>query len=195
MTRVIPVLFAILFVAPLRGQFVELNEDLDLDTLHVWVEYSDSIDNDLKVELQWSVVQAVEHFNTYHDAFAVVLDSTAAEPYIRMTMGEIEYVDTKSNLIWSAVGVATLVGHVYVIGALGYTLPILLIPATHSRVDLELSEGLAISKSKHHRFSINPSGYLRKPAKQRRKMVESTKKTLYRFFKKLDKQDRKNNRR
>ena len=189
------VLLIILLISTFgHAQSVKLNPELDIDTLAIWMDYSDEIESELQARLQESVINAIEKFNAEQSGFIVILDSMHTTTSMRMNMGAINYVDKKDNLIWTGVGLVTLAGHAYVISAIGFTLPILLLPSTVSKVQIETSLALVTNKPKLSRFFINPFGMYRKFEKQKDKMVLKTEKATFKFLKNLGKQDERNNR-
>ena len=168
---------------------MKLNPEIDIDTLSIWMNYSDEIEPEFQTRLHESVLKAITKFNAEQSGFTVLLDSMKTKTSMTMNMAAIDYVDRKDNLIWTGVGLATLVGHAYVISAVGFTLPILLLPSTVSEVKVIASEGLITNKPKLSRFFINPFGMYRKTEKQKDRMVLKTEKVLINFLKKLGKQD------
>src|SRR5690554_2123961 len=176
------------------GQNIKLNKEINIDTLTIWVDYSEQIEPELTEKIQESVLTAVERFNNEPIGFVVDLTLDSSNFSMKMTVGEIDYVVKKDNILWTSVGLLTLAGHVYVISTIGWTLPILLIPSTVSEVQIQTSENLVTNKPKQNRIFINPMGYLRKKEKQNEKIVLKTEKVLYRFLKRIGKQDERNNR-
>jgi hypothetical protein len=189
------VLLIILLISTIgQAQSVTLNPELDIDTLAIWMDYSDEIESELQSRLQESVINAIDKFNAEQSGFIVVLDSMQTTTSMRMNMGAINYVDKKDNLIWTGVGLVTLAGHAYAISTVGFTLPILLLRSTVSVVQIETSLGLVTNKPKLSRFFINPFGMYMKIEKQKDKMVLKTEKATFKFLKNLSKQDERNNR-
>jgi len=176
------------------GQNIKLNKEINIDTLTIWVDYSEQIEPELTKKIQESVLAAVERFNSEPIGFMVNLTLDSSNFSMKMTVGEIDYVVKKDNILWTSVGLLTLAGHVYAISTIGWTLPILLIPSTVSEVQIQTSENLVTNKPKQNRIFINPMGYLRKKEKQNEKIVLKTEKVLYRFLKRIGKQDERNNR-
>lgn len=188
-------LFYILFVigSVSSAQALRLNKQLKLDTIHLSVEFSDKFEPALMTQIEDQVKKGVDRFNKKEIGFYAVLDSTRKGDYIVMQFDSIKYVEKKHNILWTAVGLLTLATHAYVVATVGMTAPILLIPATMAKVQLETSENLLTNKPKFRRIFINPSGYLRKKKKQKEKIVDFTEKATYRLLKNLGKQDRRNN--
>lgn len=176
-----------------NAQVYKLNKAINLDTLHLSVEFSDKFESDLSTQIANQVKKGVDRFNKKEIGFYAVLDSNKSGDYIVMQFDSIKYVEKKHNILWTGLGLATLATHAYVVATVGMTAPILFIPATKAKVQLETSENLLSNKPKYRRIFINPSGYLRKKAKQRKKIVDYTEKKTYRFLKNLGKQDRRNN--
>ena len=188
------ILLITLFISTIgHSQSIKLNPKLDIDTLTIWMDYSDEIEPELQSRLQESVIKSIDKFNAEKSGFIVVLDSMKSATSMSMNMGEINYVETKDNLIWTGIGLITLAGHAYAISAMGFTLPILLLRSTVSEVQIKTSEGLVTNKPKLSRFFVNPFGMYTKIEKQKDKMVLKTDKVLFKFFKNLGKQDEKNN--
>lgn len=157
------VLLIILLISVIgNAQSIKLNPALDIDTLAIWMDYSDEIEPELKSKFQESVINAIDKFNTEQNGFFVVLDSMPSTTSMRMNMGAINYVDKKDNLIWTGVGLITLAGYAYAISALGFTLPILLLPSTVSEVQIETSKDLVKTNLNYHGFSLTHLGCIGK---------------------------------
>jgi len=195
MRQAILTLFLLTFSLTGKTQSIQLNPEIELDTLAIWMDYSKEIDPALQNRFQKSVLQAIDKFNLEEIGFMVILDSTKYDHSMRMEMGPINYVDGKDNVIWTGVGIITLAGHVYAIATWGFTLPILFLPSTMSKIQIEVSKNLVVNKSKMNRIFVNPFGMYMKVDKQNDKMVKKLEKKLYKFFKQLGKQEEKNNRR
>lgn len=195
MRQTILILFLVTFSLNGKTQSIRLNPEIEIDTLAICMDYSEEIDLDLQNRFQNSVVNAIDKFNVEHIGFIVIIDSTHYDQSMKMEMGPINYVDGKDNALWTGIGVITLAGHVYAIATWGFTLPILLLPSTKSKVQIEVSENLVINKPRMNRIFINPFGMYMKVEKQNDKMVRKLEKKLYKFFRQLGKQEEKNNRR
>lgn len=176
-----------------KAQLVKLNPELNLDTLSFWMDYSKEIEVGLQTKFQESVKEAVNRFNAEESGFIVINDSMQSNYSMRMKMGAINYVDRKDNIIWTGVGLVTLAGHAYAVSSFGFTLPILLMPSTLSKVEIETSKGLVTNNPRFSKFFINPFGMYRSIDKQKEKMVKKTEKVLFKFLKDLGKQDKRNN--
>lgn len=187
------ILLTLLLSTTGEAQSVKLNPVLKIDTLTIWMDYSDEITEELQLRLQESVVKAVNRFNLEEKGFKVILDSARTLTSMRMKMGAIDYVDAKDNILWTGIGLVTLAGHAYAISATGITLPFLLLPSTFSKVQIETSKGLVTNKPKFSRFFINPFGMYKRIIKQENNMVKKAEKSLFKFLLKLGKQYEKNN--
>lgn len=175
-----------------HAQTIKLNKAIDVDTLKLELSFCDLLDSALRNSIEKSTRKAIISFNEKNIGFAATLDSSNTKTTLRLLVGELNYVTKKESFLWTGVGLATLVGHVYVISAVGWTLPILLIPSVTSKVVLEPSKGLFSNHIRHNKVHFNPSGYFRSFEKQEQKIGEKSEKIIYRLLKNLGKQDRKN---
>lgn len=191
MKKLIIYTFTILFSNVINAQVYKLNKAINLDTLHLSVEFSDKFEPDLSNQLVNQIKKGVERFNKKEIGFYAVLDSNKSGDFIVMQFDSIKYVEKKHNIIWTGAGLLIIAANAYLISTAGIIMPFILTPAAIAKSNLETSEGLLTNK--YRRFWINPSGYLRKKEKQREKIVNYTEKKTYRFLKNLGKQDRRNN--
>lgn len=191
MKQLIHFTFLILFSNVINAQVYKLNKSINLDTLHLSVEFSDKFDSNLSTQIANQVKKGIDRFNKKEIGFYAVLDSTKSVDYIVMQFDSIKYVERKHNILWTGVGLVTLAANAYLISTASIIMPVILTPAAIAKSNLKTSENLLTNK--YRKFWINPSGYLRKKEKQREKIVNYTEKKTYRFLKNLGKQDRRNN--
>ncbi len=167
----------------------KLNQNLKLDTLRIWINYPTNFDKKTIGKYDSILDNTIRQFNT-SASFTVKKDS--ANPYHRiiMNMGPIRYVDTKHNILSTGLSLALIGGHIYMISTYAWTLPIfpVLLPATTSKVELQIDPKM-ISSKPQTTMRIASNGYLRKKEKQSQKFEHKFHKKIYKFLKKIDKQN------
>ena len=93
-------LFILLFVSIFAtAQSVKLNPEVDIDTLSIWMNYSDEIEPEFQTRLHESVLKAITKFNAEQSGFTVLLDSMKTKTSMTMNMAAIDYVDRKDNTV------------------------------------------------------------------------------------------------
>jgi len=78
---------------------VKLNPEVDIDTLSIWMNYSDEIEPEFQTRLHESVLKAITKFNAEQSGFTVLLDSMKTKTSMTMNMAAIDYVDRKDNTV------------------------------------------------------------------------------------------------
>ena len=174
-------------------QGLKLDRNLKLDTLRIWINYPVDFDSVMIAKYDSIFDSTVSQFNE-SASFIVEKDSINPNNRIIMKMESIKYVDTKRNILSTGLSLALIGGHAYLISAYGWTIPIwpILLPATVSKVNLQIDQKMIISKP-IAKIWISSNGYLMKKDKQSQKFEENFDKDIYKFLKKIDKQNIKNN--
>jgi len=171
------ILFSSLFMQ-VRGMVIRT------DTIYVTLIQNDTTDLKLRNELAAEFASIVEAFNKQPGSLKVKLDSSHTTKMIRLTMGKINYVNTKRNLLVTGLDLA-MVGANILILPFPPVIPFYLMPATHCRVMVEATPDLLMAKTK---ININPNGYLKTSENQKIKFKARFNKVFVKFFNELGKQ-------
>ena len=174
----------------LGQQTFKLNKNCKIDTLYVFLQQNDTVDNKLVNELQIKFDSIVSNFTTQHNkAYKIIIDSVYSYNSIVFVMGKIRYVDCKMRTLTATMDIIGL-GLNVLIFPFPPVFPFYLMPATNATVDIIATSDLFRKKE---RFVINPSGAFINKEKQKEKFKKFFVKEFVKFFNEIDKQYKKNN--
>ncbi|PZX49024.1 hypothetical protein LV84_04309 [Algoriphagus ratkowskyi] len=173
-----------------QGKAGQLKKNVNLDTLYVSVQFSDTNDLVLQKELLVQFDTIVSVFNRKKQAFKLVIDSTQNNRTINFLLGPIKYVDWKKNVWVTGLDVALIGANILILPYFPPVIPFYLMPATLCRVDLKSSDDLFYKPT---RLFLNPNGYFTKKEKQKLRFKKKFNKLLYKCFFDLNEQNKKNN--
>ena len=173
------------------GQQIKINRDVVIDTLRLYLNISEEIDFEMQDRIRDSINLSINDFNESNHSYFILIDSTKIGTWIFIDMGNIHYVNTRESIIWTGMNLLFIAGHVYMISSYGWTIPIILIPATHSRITMDSNDGL-ISSPKKPKLAVGPSGMFRSINKQNDRYLRRFKKKTDRLLLRIDKQNVKN---
>ncbi|MBE9466730.1 MAG: hypothetical protein IMY72_00240 [Bacteroidetes bacterium] len=192
--RTMLVLVYVLISHSLYSQYgVKLDKNLKIDTIRVWINYPQSFEREQVVKYDSAFERTIGRLNA-ETSFYIVLDSINSSNRIIMNMEPINYVGIKRNIFSTCLSLALIGGQVYLITTYGWIVPIwpILLPATYSVVNLEIDQEMIVSKP-IAKTNISSGGYLINREKQTKRFERNFEKDIYKFFKKIDKQNVKNN--
>ena len=194
MARSIMIIILLILSTVSFGQQIRLKKNIQIDTLRVCISFSNEIELEMKKSLDSIFNLAIADFNSSSSSFIILYDSVNKKNMIKMHMGNIKYVTTKSSVLLTGIDLVLIAGHVFMIGTYGWTLPIwpFLLPATHSKVELSIDPNIVKSKYET-RMWINPNGYFMKKPKQKDKFKKKFFKKITKFFNTINNQNIKNN--
>jgi hypothetical protein len=172
------------------GRAGKLKEGINIDTLFVRIQFSDSADPVLQKELLIQFDNIVSTFNREEDAFTLITDSTRNNRTINFLIGPVKYVDWKKNLWVTALDLALIGTNILIIPYFPPVIPFYFMPATICRVDLESSDDLFYKPSEIY---VNPNGYFTKRETQKVRLKKKFDKVFYKYFLSLNKQNEQNN--
>ncbi|NEN25739.1 hypothetical protein G3O08_19805 [Cryomorpha ignava] len=172
------------------GKAGKLKEDVNIDTLFVSIQFSDTADPVLQKELLIQFDTIVSSFNREEQAFTLAIDSTRNTRTINFLVGSVKYVDWKKNLWVTGLDLALIGVNILIIPYFPPVIPFYLMPSTICRVDLESSDDLFYRPT---RISVNPNGYFAKRNTQKLRLKKKFDKVFYKYFLSLNKQNEKKN--
>lgn len=186
-------IFSLIGLTLYSQQGPKLDRGIKVDTLRVWINYPADFNNAQIIEYDSIFDSMVTNFNRAA-SFVVLKDSLNLHNRIIMNMESIKYVDTKRNILSTGLSLALIGGIVYMISSYGWTIPIwpILLPGTVSKVNLQIDPKMVSSRPIGKTW-IGSNGYLMKKDKQEQKFKQNFNKDIYKFLKKIDKQNIKNN--
>lgn len=173
------------------GKAGKLKKEINIDTLFVFLEFTDTTDQILKNELKIQFDKIVSKFNRQEEGFILVVDSSQIHQSIRFLVGPIKYVDWKKNLWVTGLDLALIGANILILPYFPPVIPFYLMPATYSRVDIKSADEI-FYKPAH--FFVNPNGYFTKKEKQKMRFKRKFDKKFYKYFCNLNSQNQKNNR-
>ena len=174
------------------GNAGKLKEDVNIDTLFVSIQFSDTADLVLQKELLIQFDTIVSSFNREEDAFTLIIDSTRNYRTINFLIGPVKYVDWKKNLWVTGLDLALIGANILILPYFPPIIPFYFMPATICQVDLESSDDLFYKPS---RIFVNPNGYFAKKETQKVRLKKKFDKVFYKYFLRLNKQNEKINKR
>ena len=172
------------------GKAGQLKKEVNIDTLFVLIEFSDTVDYVFQNELIVQFDTIVSVFNREEKAFILVIDSTQNNRYLKFFVGPIKYVDLKKNLWVTGLDMVLIGANILILPYFPPVIPFYLMPATISRIDIKDSGDLFYKPT---RLFINPNGYWTKKEKQKVRFKRKFDKVFYKYFHDLNKQIEKNN--
>ena len=190
MIRIIFILlFSFTYKISVSQNVLRLEKNIKLDTLRLWVNYPAEFDAEDEVRYDSILNSTVNRFNE-QSSFIVKIDSTNKRKSIVLNMEPVKYVDTKRNILSTGLSLSLIGGHIFLLSAYGWTLPIypILLPATVCKVNLQIHPDIITSRQQTKMW-INPNGYLMSREKQSQKFEKHFDRKIYKFLKHLDKQN------
>lgn len=173
------------------AQNLKINRTIDIDTLHVWLDFSNKIDAKMASRINSNLNLAIERFNNKKKEFIIVKDTIASNTTIRLKMNSIKYISTKFSIVTTLYNIALIPGHYFMIKKNEWTLPLIpLFPAATSQLRFKASKDLFLNKEKQNYALLSASGYFVKKEKQKEKLIAKSGQSFWKFFKQINKQDK-----
>ncbi len=161
------------------GQPNSLRKNDRIDTLYVFLQFTDSTDNLLQKELITQFDSIVIDFNKKNNSIILKVDSSRKTKSIKFLMGKIKYVDWKRNLWVTGLDLAMVGANILILPYFPPCIPFYLMPATYCKVDIICSSELLL---KCNKFFINSNGYITKKEKQKIRFKKKFNKIFSKFF-------------
>ncbi|MDA8886568.1 hypothetical protein OAD66_07530 [Bacteroidia bacterium] len=130
-----------------NAQKLKLNRTIDIDTLHISLDFDSTIDSFSKSYIDSNFRDAISQFNASEDAFYIVDSLSTGNHFLSMTMRPIQLVKVKGQIINSLYNLALVPYHYFMLKEQKFTLPLLpLFIQAKSRIDYIPSPTLFLHK-------------------------------------------------
>lgn len=193
MLKQVLIIIALTISASLFSQHIKLNTDTQIDTLRLWVNYSEDVSTEMKQELDNSFTTEIANFNKQSNSFYIAIDSTNKKNLIILDFDRIKYVNTARNISATSLDLLILAGHIALISTYGWTLPLwpFCMPSAGSYIDMYYDEA-AFSDRSQETLWVHFNGFFMKKEKQQRKIVKKYAKTVKKMLYRIDDQNKEN---
>lgn len=191
MNKNIILLIVILISANSTAQTLKLNRSLDIDTLHVWLNYHADVDSKTRNSIDSGLIIAIDNFHGNESAFVIILDSIQNDYSLHMTMQPIKYAKPLGQVLNTAYNLALIPFHYFVNYQNNLYIPLTpLFINSRSIISYVPTDSLFLHKKKINSFGLSGRGYLRKQDKQYTNLINNADDHFLKFFCAIAKEDK-----
>jgi len=170
---------------------IKLKKEVIIDTLSFSINYPSDFDHDRRSRYD-SLLEVVVAKKNMSSSFYTAINSNETN-YLKVDMEAVKYVGKKESLKSSGSNLLFFGGHVAMVSALGWTLPVLILfyPETKSGIKIKMDERLVTSADVIE-SEIGSNGYFSSIKTQDRRFEKKFQKTVNKLLKGINKQNVKN---
>ncbi|MGC9375748.1 MAG: hypothetical protein ACP5DQ_11990 [Bacteroidales bacterium] len=187
MKQILIIISAVLFFNQSNAQKIEFNKNLEIDTLFLWLEISNKIEDSMRIKILDQFDKTISNFNRLDNNYMALIRNGNFQNSIKMSMGDINYVNTKRRVYATLLNLAILGADILMVNAgLLVIIPPILTPSTSSSIEMEIPKNMLHPRNRNKNLRIGPGAYFINIEKQQSKFIRKFDKKVSRFLNNLN---------